>query len=221
MNNKIVILGSSGHAKVIAEILESLDYEIVGFIDSFAEKGKQVLDYQVLGDETMFEDPNNNFGTSNVVIAVGDNHKRALVHNKLLTINKSLNFPAIISPFSTVSSRCVIGEGTVIMSNVVINCETIINEFCLVNTSSVIEHECTLDSFSSLAPGVILGGNVLVKEKAFVGIGSTIIQKRTVGKESVVAAGSTVVKDVPLKSLVAGSPAVVKKQDYSNDNLFA
>lgn len=52
----------------------------------------------------------------------------------------------------------------------------------------------------------------VVEEGAFVGAHATILSGVTIGKNSLVAAGSVVTNDVPCSTLVAGNPARVKKQ---------
>jgi acetyltransferase-like isoleucine patch superfamily enzyme len=42
-------------------------------------------------------------------------------------------------------------------------------------------------------------------------MGANIIQNITIGANSIIAAGSTVIKDVPDNVLVAGIPALIKK----------
>lgn len=55
-------------------------------------------------------------------------------------------------------------------------------------------------------------GSVKIYRGAYIGIASTILPGVTIGKESIVAAGAVVVKDVPAYSVVAGVPArMVKK----------
>lgn len=221
MNKKILIFGSSGHAKVISEILERLNYEIVGYIDSFASVGFKVLDYKVLGDEYLLDDPVKKFGTNEVVIAVGENSSRFKVFKRLQKINKELEFPSIIAPSANVSKRAIIGRGTIIMNQVVVNSESSIGNFVILNTASVVEHECVIGDYASLAPGVLFGGNVCVGKKSFIGIGARIIQKVKIGGESVIGAGATVVRDIPTKVLAAGIPAKIIKRNYFNDKIFS
>ena len=49
----------------------------------------------------------------------------------------------------------------------------------------------------------------LVKKRASIGSGSTILSKVTIGENALVGAGSVVTKDVPANSVVAGNPARV------------
>ncbi|MGC6767942.1 DapH/DapD/GlmU-related protein [Enterococcus sp. LJL128] len=53
---------------------------------------------------------------------------------------------------------------------------------------------------------------ILIKENAWLGGNVTILPGITVGKNAVVAADSTVTKDVPDNTVVAGSPARVMKK---------
>jgi acetyltransferase-like isoleucine patch superfamily enzyme len=49
----------------------------------------------------------------------------------------------------------------------------------------------------------------LVKKKASIGSGATILSRVTVGENAMVGAGSVVTKDVPANAVVAGNPARV------------
>ena len=220
MNTKIIILGSSGHGRVIAEILELLNYEIIGFIDSFQPIGKQVLEYKTLGNELILKNCLKKYGTLNLVLGIGNNNNRYEIYQKIRTINSEIIYPAIISPRAYVSKSATIGEGTVIMHNVIANTGSKIGRFTVLNTSSIIEHDCEIEDFSSLAPGVALGGNVLIGNKAYIGAGATIIQKREIGDNTVIAAGAVVTQNIPANVLAAGIPAIVKKENYKNNNLF-
>src|SRR6202522_1270930 len=49
----------------------------------------------------------------------------------------------------------------------------------------------------------------LVKSRASIGSGSTILSKVVIGENAIVGAGSVVTKDVPANAIVAGNPAKV------------
>jgi acetyltransferase-like isoleucine patch superfamily enzyme len=49
----------------------------------------------------------------------------------------------------------------------------------------------------------------LVKRRASIGSGATILSKITIGENAIVGAGSVVTKDVPANTVVAGNPARV------------
>lgn len=49
----------------------------------------------------------------------------------------------------------------------------------------------------------------IVKKRASIGSGSTILSKVTIGENALVGAGSVVTKDVPANAVVAGNPAKI------------
>ncbi|MDD4271841.1 MAG: acetyltransferase [Patescibacteria group bacterium] len=220
-NKKILIFGSSGHAKAITEILEEQNYEIVGYLDSFAPAGSKVLSYKILGNEYLLANANKNFKTDKVVIAVGENSDRFKVFQKLRKINKNLKYPPVVANSAKVSKSAALGEGAVIMNNVLVNTAGDIGKFVVLNTAAIVEHNCIIGDFSSLATGVLLGGNVRVGQEAFIGLGARIIQNKKIGEGSVIGAGATVLTDIPDKVLAIGTPAKIKKINYSNYKIFS
>ena len=57
----------------------------------------------------------------------------------------------------------------------------------------------------------LTGGPIDVEENVWIGAGATILPGVTIGRDSVIAAGSVVAEDVPARSLVTGSKAVVRR----------
>ena len=53
---------------------------------------------------------------------------------------------------------------------------------------------------------------ILIKENAWLGAGVTVLPGVTIGENAVIAANSTVTKDVPANTIVAGTPARVIKE---------
>ena len=217
---KIIIFGSSGHARSIAEILERLNYEIVGFIDSYLPEGQKVLNYKTIGNEKTLINSEKVYGTNKVVIGVGDIQGRKKVVEKIRKINPDIIFPTIISPKATISKHTIIGEGTVIFSNSFVNVECEIGKFCVINSASIVEHNTKIRDFCTISSAVNIGGDVKIKEYSFIGSSATIIQKRNIGKHVVIGAGAIVTKDIPDNVLAVGMPAIVKKENYTNDKLF-
>ncbi len=58
----------------------------------------------------------------------------------------------------------------------------------------------------------IFSGNIRIGDGARLGLNSTVIEHLTLGEYCYVAAGAAVIRDVAPGDLVAGVPAVVKKQ---------
>ena len=89
----ILIIGASGHAKVIIDIIEKQKkYKIFGFIDTNKDVGEIIFGYTVLGTEMdipLLMNQNNIHGG---IIAIGDNWIRKQVKDKVLSICKGFKF---------------------------------------------------------------------------------------------------------------------------------
>jgi hypothetical protein len=77
------VYGSSGHVRSLAEILKILDYEILGFIDSYLPKHHKVLNYRIIGSEDVLFESEKTLGTNKVFIGFGDIKGRKKAVEKL------------------------------------------------------------------------------------------------------------------------------------------
>jgi sugar O-acyltransferase (sialic acid O-acetyltransferase NeuD family) len=205
----IVIFGSGDHAKVIfSEIINYNKYNIIGFVDEI-KKNKDLIikhknkKYYTLGKISENIKKNNLRG----IIGVGSNFVRKKIYKKIISINKKFKFEKIISKNSIINKNVFIKEGTFIGPGVVINQGTNIGKHCIINTSSSIDHDNIFEDFSSTAPGVITGGNVVVRENSNIGIGSIIKHQVEIKKNTVIGGNSFVTKNCDSNFLYFGSPS--------------
>lgn len=54
---------------------------------------------------------------------------------------------------------------------------------------------------------------VVIRDHVWIGVGAIILKGVTIGEGAVVAAGAVVTRDVPPHCMVAGNPAVIKKEN--------
>ena len=205
---KIIIIGSGGHAKVIVDILEtSSDYQISGLLDP-GNLGNTVLGVPVVGDDILLESLYAE-GMKKVFIAIGDNRKRGILFNKA----KKIGYTVVnaISCHSTVSSSVKLGEGIAIMAGAVINPDTIIGDNTIINTGTTIDHDCIISKNVHIAPGCSIAGRVKIGSGSFIGIGTKIIPEISVGSSTVIGAGSVVINNIPSRVTAFGVPARVQK----------
>jgi len=206
----IVVIGASGHAKVVIDIIERENkYNIVGLIDSYKPKETKIFDYKVLGTEEelpiLIKKLNCNAG----IIAIGDNWIRKLVYNKIIKLVPNFKFIIAIHPNSIIGKNVTIGKGTVIMPGVIVNSDSKIDNFCILNTKASLDHDCYLKMFSSLAPNATVGGNVTIGSYSAICLGANVIQDITIGNHSIIGAGALVNKNVKDYEMVYGVPAKV------------
>gem|GEM_PF-1005054 len=91
-----------------------------------------------------------------------------------------------------------------IIGNVHPNRIRICDEAVITARTTILEHD---NSFFYTRGGNVSYGNVVVGEKAFIGIGSVIMPNVVIGKRVIVGALSFVNKSIPDYSVVAGCPA--------------
>lgn len=205
---RIVIIGSSGHANVIFDIvLREGKYEIAGLIDRFQSVGTSISGFQVLGREEDLPRLKEEHRVTGAVVAIGDNFVRSEVASHVSSLCPKLPFFSTIHPGAAIARDVSIGEGTVIMAGVVVGPSCSIGRFGILNTSSSLDHDSTMGDFSSLGPGVATAGRCRIGTHSAIGIGAVLVENVTVGEHSVVGAGSTLLNDVPAYSVAYGTPA--------------
>src|SRR4051812_9960438 len=132
---KVIVIGSSGHAKVVIDILEREGRsQIVGLLDRFRERGERTLGYEILGREEDLPALASRHALSGVLVAIGDNFLRAQVAAQVAGLCPGLPFAQAIHPGAWVAKDVSIGEGSVLMAGAVVNPSSRIGRFCILNT---------------------------------------------------------------------------------------
>jgi sugar O-acyltransferase (sialic acid O-acetyltransferase NeuD family) len=204
----IVLVGASGQAKVIADIVECAgEHRIVGVCDRDRPVGSDFMGYPVLGTDLELPLLAERMGIPGALIAIGDNWVRGRLAEHFLREAPGLAFPAAVHPSCILGRRVTVGEGTIIMAGVVVNGPTHIGRHTAVCTRASLDHDSVLDDFSSLGPGATLGGGVHVGAYTAFGIGATCRHSIRIGAHTVVGAGAVVVTDLPDNVVALGVPA--------------
>lgn len=203
---KIYLFGSSGHAKVIIDILQLNNDEVLTIFDDRSANsellGIPVQDYSKVD----FIDPVNK-----LIIAVGDNISR-----KQLSARWKGGYKIAIHPKAVISSNVKISEGSVLMANAIINSGAVIGKHVIINTGALVEHDCKIGNFSHISPMAALAGNVTVGEGTQIGINATVKQGIRIGNWAIIGAGAVIIKDIPDFAVVVGNPGRVIKYNTPN-----
>jgi sugar O-acyltransferase (sialic acid O-acetyltransferase NeuD family) len=214
----IVIIGSSGHSKVVIDICAQLKrYNLVGLIDDFRSKSEETLGYPVLGKITDLPEIVSEYNVSCYFIGIGDNYSRKIIQEKISVMRLDITSPTLIHPSAQIGLSVKIGIGTILMAGVIVNSATEIGDFSIINTQSSIDHDCHVQNFSSIAPGVTMGGYVSVGTLSIIGLGAKVRHKISIGNNTLVGAGSLVLKDIPSNALVYGTPAKFIRTRNNNE----
>lgn len=205
MNNPIVVIGGGGHSVSVIDALLTSGNKIVGVLDSFLPVGARVLsDVFVIGGDKLLESdlkPD----LHRVVLGVGPQPRSTYTHSILKNIREhGFDFAhvrhasAIVSEFSEVSSSAQILAGVIIQAKV------FIGDFSVINTGSSLDHGVQVGVQVHIAPRAVLCGDVTVEDGAYIGAGSVLFPGVTVGKRSVIGAGSLVKVDVQSDQVIHG-----------------
>ena len=204
----IAIVGTSGHASVVADaLLRGNKYRLAGFLDKALPEPERLMGYPFLGSEIDIVELANRFGIQGVIVAVGDNALRARIVERIHSLMPGMRFASVVHPSAVVADGVQLGEGSVVFAGAVVNRGTAVGKHCILNTRSSLDHDCFLGDFASLAPGVTTGGNCRIGAHTAVGIGATIKHGVTIGEHVVVGAGSLVLNEIEPCVVAYGSPA--------------
>ncbi|MBN1859383.1 acetyltransferase [Candidatus Bipolaricaulota bacterium] len=196
----VVVLGGSGHAKVVIATLRAQGCRDLVVLDDDPEKqGRAILGVQICGSlENVRAYPG-----WQAIIAIGDNTARAAVARRI----SGASWTCAVHPTAFVEISAQIGEGTVIFAGAVVQPDSAIGTHVIINTGATVDHDCSIDDFVHLAPGVNLGGLISIGEGAFLGVGARVIPGVHIGSWATVGAGAVVIRDVPDRATVVGVPA--------------
>lgn len=214
----VVIFGSGGHSKVIADILsESKEYNLIGLIESTNAQHKSESFLKILGTDDNLEKLISSYSIYGGIIGVADNSIRSKIAKKAEKI-KSFKFINCIHPNAVLSRSVKIGFGNAFMAGSIINCGSTIANHCILNSNSSIDHDCKLEDFTSVAPNGCLGGNVTLGKFSSIGIGANIFNNIKIGKNCIVGGGSLVNKDTDNDSVYYGVPSIKIRDHKFGDN---
>lgn len=200
----IVILGSGGHAKVLAETLHLLGRPMLGTVGPDASNAVQGLPYLGTDDELF----SRSVTTVELVCGLGSVRRpslRATVMQRFL--ESGFSFVSVIHPSATIAASARLEIGVQVMAGAIVSSGASLEQGVLVNTGAIVDHDCVVGEYSHIATGARLAGGVRIGACCHVGAGATIIQDLTVGPNSVVGAGAVVIRDVPDSESVVGVPA--------------
>lgn len=121
---------------------------------------------------------------------------------------------SLFHPTAVLSKRASISKnGVLIGAQAVIGANTGISDFVIINRGALIGHDIKVGRFVTIESGVSLNGFCQIQDKSYIGAGAIVLPKVKIGKNCVVAAGAVVREDVSDNCMVAGVPAVVKKEN--------
>jgi UDP-perosamine 4-acetyltransferase len=201
----IIVVGGSGHAKVLVSTLLLEHREVLGFVDPDPSL-PPILGICRLGDDNeLFRHGPDRVRLVNGVGSGRSTELRKSVYARFR--ERQYVFDTVIHPSASLAPDVHAGEGLQVMAGAMVQTGTRLGENVILNTGAIVDHDCILGDHVHVAPGATLSGCVHLDHGVHVGTGASIIQGIRVGAGSTVGAGAVVLHDVPAGTTVVGVPA--------------
>lgn len=201
-DKKIILIGYSGHAFVVAETALENGFDVIGYSDK-DKSDSNPYNLSYLG----FEKNDDFIGWKkkvSFVLGIGDNTLRQNIADLIESRGKTLE--TIVHKTAHISKNAEIGKGSFINKNVVVNALAVVGKNVILNTGCIVEHECVLQDAVHVAPGAVLAGDVSIGERTFVGANAVVKQGISIGKDVIIGAGCVVITNIPDGKKVVGNP---------------
>lgn len=214
----IVIIGAGGVGKETISIIEDINrkkltWNIKGIIDDNKDLlGKKINGYKVLGGMDYLKTLDER---TNVVVAIANYKVKKDIVKK---IGKKFNFATIIHPTVDVHNSNKIGKGSIVYKGAVMTTNINIGNHVIISPKCGIGHDSIIKDYASLLWNVNISGYDVIEEGTLIGSAATVIQNKTIGKSSIIGAGSVVVKNIESFATAVGVPAKVIKNNLNKEN---
>ncbi len=190
----LIIIGASGHGKVIADIAIKNGYVDIVFLDD-DEKIKSCAGFPVVGKTCEAANM-----TGDKFIAIGNAKVREEIQSTVKTVT-------LVHPDAIISRRVEIGLGTVVMAGVVINSDAVIGRGCIINTGASVDHDCMIEDFSHISVGAHVAGTCHIGKGTWIGAGSIVSNNVSICSDCMVGAGAVVINGINEPGTYIGIPA--------------
>lgn len=140
---RLVILGSGGYGRTVADVAEQLGYSTIVLDDT--NPAHPLSSFQsYINSSTTF------------IPAFGNNAFRMEWVNRIEESGGRL--ATLIHPTAYVSPTATIHSGTVILPHAIINTDAVVGKGCIINLGTIVDHGCILEEGVHIAPGAIVKG---------------------------------------------------------------
>lgn len=215
MKSKCIIFGAGTYGQVYAEYLNDL-YNIVGYIDDNPKLiGSKIKGIEVLGNKSFLI---REIDISHAVfVPIGVNHVRVQILKELRS--HGFHTPSFIHPETIIHKSVKIGKAVYVLPGTNIMPDTVVGDDVMISMGVNIAHHNKISQGCFFSQGSNIGASINIGKQAYFGIASTIMTGiKEVGKQSLIGAGTVVIRDVPDHAVVVGNPGrIIKYKSSSTD----
>ncbi|PFB22170.1 acetyltransferase [Bacillus cereus] len=201
MKEKLLIIGASGHGRVIADIaLKMNKWQSIAFLDDNENVGSS-MGIQIIDKSASISKYIDDY---DFFVGIGNNVIREKIQRQLEAEEASI--PILIHPSAIIGEQVYLEAGTVVMAGAVINCCTKIGKGCIINTASTVDHDNVIEDYVHVSPGAHLAGTVKVGRGTWLGAGSVVSNNINITHSCKIGAGAVVIRDITESRTYVGVP---------------
>ena len=187
---KLALFGYGGHAReVAAQIGEPVTFYVD---DEYANDIAKPISEFNPEEEWM-------------IVAVGESKDRKAIVDKLPKETKYFTF--IHPTVQIMDNNIEVGEGSFIGANSILTTNIKLGKHALLNRGNHIGHDCFIGDYFSAMPNAVVGGNVWVDDKVYIGSCSNIREKIKIVANTTIGMNAAVVKNITESGVYVGVPA--------------
>ena len=205
----LLIIGARGFGREVYNYaLESkgygVDFDVKGFLDDKANALvgfdgypaiiSSVEDYEIQPDDVF-------------ICALGEVKWKK--HYAQIILDKGGEFISLISDEALVGRNCHIGKGCIISPTARMNCDVTIGDFVTLQPWTILGHDVVVGDWCHINVFADCGGGSHIENEVAIHTHTFILPKLHVGHNSVIGAGSIILRNVEPNVTMFGNPAKV------------
>lgn len=156
---RLVILGSGGYGRTVADVAYQLGYTTIVLDDDDPT--------HPLSTFSSYIDDNSSF-----IPAFGNNAFRMEWVNMIEESGGKL--ATLIHPTVYVSPTAAINPGTVILPHAIVNTDVVINRVCIINLGAIVDHGCIIEEGVHICLGAIVKGENRIERLSKIEAGEVV-----------------------------------------------
>lgn len=202
----IIVVGASGYGREIFQYVKDAsqhdgEFRAKGLLDDDLALRDAVGGDAIIGDTHTYQVQDND----RFLISAGVPHVRDTLAQRLAS--RGAEFFTLIHPTAYVAPTARVGAGCILSPYASVGSYAELDEHVLLVMYASVAHDSRVGRYCSFSPYAAVAGGSIIGPKVFLGPNALVTPLRQVGKESKIAAGSVVYRDVPERSLATGNPA--------------
>jgi sugar O-acyltransferase (sialic acid O-acetyltransferase NeuD family) len=200
----VVVLGSGVYAEEVADLAAQAGVRVAGFVENW-DRDRASGELRGL-PVTWIDDAAALAREHPAICGLGTTRRSGFVEQAAAA---GFSFATLVHPAAVISPSAVLGEGTIAGPCAVVAAHARIGTHGILNRGALVGHHTVVGDYVTASPAVNVGGCGTIGDRAYLGMGCTVLDRRSVGAGALVGAGAVVTRDVAEATKVMGVPARV------------